>query len=98
MIALHNKEHDTRLSDRMKAVIYSRRGYKNSDIAELIFKSIDTVRRYLKEFEETGKFEIHYKGKEHILTDEESEQLSLYVSKNMISDKKQIMDYIQKNI
>jgi transposase len=96
LIVLHSNEKDHRLRDRIMAVIHSMDGYSTNVIAALLLKGEATIYRYLKDYERTGKFAIHYKGRAPILTEEESSQLFQYLRENMLSEKKQIIHYVKE--
>ncbi|MDR2643841.1 MAG: IS630 family transposase [Planctomycetaceae bacterium] len=72
-------------------------GYSVSQVAKLFDIGSDTVRRYFRLFQEggvNGLLEVHYKGRQSYLTEEQKKQLKEHLNNNIYLDVKPIIAYV----
>ena len=88
------------MADRIKAILLSDKGYSESQISEILLIDADTVSNWHKRFKISlnisrflGDDYIAYKGR---LSPEQSSQVKNYINETIITDSKQIVDYIKE--
>jgi transposase len=98
---MHRKTKNRQDADKIKAVLMFSDGYAVTEIAEILLLDDDTVRTWLKAYEEKEdvdswleKSYLAYTGK---LSKEEKSQVEAYVANNIISDSKKVKEYIEEN-
>ena len=74
--ALHRKERDRNVCDRIKAVLLSNAGWTYLMIAEALMIDDKTVSRYVSEYKEKGKLKPETGGSESKLNTEQTVELS----------------------
>jgi transposase len=72
----HRSEKDRRTGDRIKAVLLFDEGWSFEDIAHALLVDDDTVRRHLKEYQESRKLEnAKHTGRSSAFSNEQTEEL-----------------------
>jgi transposase len=97
---LHKTEKNKKIADRIKAILLFDNGYSQRQISEILLIDEDTVANWLKRYELShniggflGDDYLPYEGK---LTCQQTEQVKGYISENIITDSKQVVDYIKE--
>lgn len=97
---LHKTEKNKKMADRIKAVLLYDKGYSQRQISEILLIDEDTVSNWFKRFKISrnisrflGDDYMAYEGR---LRSEQSVQVKNYVNENIITDSKQIIDYIKE--
>jgi transposase len=97
---LHKAEKDKKMADRMKAILLFDNGYSQRQISEILLIDEDTVANWFKRFKISrnipgflGNDYIAYVGK---LTCQQTEQVKRYINENIITDSKQVIEYIKE--
>ena len=96
LIALHKKERDRRIRDRMKAVIFYDEGWSFVEISKSLLLDETTVSNYVVEFQDKNKLAPDHKGSEPILSEQETAQASAHIEDNLYQKTKEIQVYIKK--
>lgn len=98
---MHRKTKNRQDADKIKAILMFSDGYTATEIAEILLLDDDTVRMWIKLYEEKENIDswleknyLAYTGK---LSKEEELKVEIYVQNNIISDSKQVKEYIEKN-
>ena len=52
---IHNKTHNARTRDRLKAILLYDEGWSFEDIAEVVYKNKRTVRRHIEDYHQNKK-------------------------------------------
>jgi len=93
--ALHRKQRDRRLVDRLKAIVLLGSGWSVASVSQALLVDEKSVRLWLEKYRQGGEtelFAIHYQGKAPSLTDEQQEQLSKHLNENTYLDQLAIDD------
>jgi transposase len=97
---LHKTEKNKKMADRIKATLLFDKGYSQRQISEILLIDEDTVSNWFKRFKISrnisgflGDDYMAYEGK---LTSGQSEQIKKYINENIITDSKQLIDYIKE--
>jgi len=75
----HHSSHLRKSADRIKTILFLNKGLTYPQIAELLMLDEITVRRYEKEYKQSGidgLLEYHYQGSQGILTKQEEDELT----------------------
>ena len=97
--ALHRKQRDRRLADRVKAIVLLGSGWSVVEVAEALLIDEVTVRNWLSKYRqggETALLSFHYQGKESLLSIEQQQELVNYLDENIFLDSNAILRYIGK--
>jgi transposase len=99
LIKEHRKERDGKRRDRIKVVLWSDEGVSQTEIARRLFISFDAVHDYLVAYQnEEGRLTPNYKGAQPILTEAESNQLSIHLEEQVYTKTKDIQAHILKTL
>ena len=96
LLSQHKKERDSRISDRLKVILWYDNEKSIEEIAKLLFLNIETVKRHIKEYNEAKKLKPSNGGSESKLTSDESKKLSDHLEFHTYTKVKDISDYINK--
>lgn len=92
----HKKERNSKVSDRIKAVLLSSEGWSQSQIAQALRIHETTVAIHIKEYLNQNKLNNESGGSSSKLTVEQTEELILHLEKNTYPSTKEIIEYVQK--
>lgn len=97
----HRKTKDRHDADKIKAVLMFSDGYTASEIAGILLLDDDTIRAWISSYEKAGTVDswleknyLAYHGK---LSEKEGAKVEAYVAENVISDSKQVKEFIWKS-
>jgi transposase len=96
LLALHRKERDGRVRDRIKAVLLYDDGWTPPKIAQALLIEENTVRKHIKAYQKEERLEPAHKGSEPILTPEESKALSDHLESKIYVKIKDIRAYVKE--
>jgi transposase len=96
LLALHRKERDGRVRDRIKAVLLYDDGWAPSKIAQALLIEESTVRDHIKVYQKEERVNLDYKGSQPILSVEESQALSGHLESNVYVKIKEIQVYVKE--
>lgn len=96
LLIRHKKERDGRIKDRIKAILLYDEGWTPPKIAKALFIDEETVKRYLKAYEEEKKLSPHHQGSKPKLTVEESKALSEHLELKTYLKIKDIQVYVEQ--
>jgi transposase len=96
LLALHRKERDKRVADRVKAVLLYDDGWTPPKIAQALLIEESTVRDHIKVYQKEERLKPDYKGSEPILTPEESKVLSDHLETKVYVKIKDIQAYVKR--
>ena len=91
----HKKEHDKRVCDRIKAVLLRDKGWTWMQIADALLLSEETLRFYLKEFQNSRKLKPENGGSKEKLTSKQSQQLIDHLQTHTYLYVKDIAVYVE---
>lgn len=95
----HRQERDSRLTDRIKAIIYLGTGRSVVEVADLLFHTTKTIRRWLTIYQQDGieqLLTLNYQGKQSSLTPQQERELAKHLDKNTYINSKGIRQYIKQ--
>jgi len=97
----HRQTKDRHTADKIKAILMFSDGYTANEIAVVLLWDDDTVRTWIESYKKKGSVDewlkmnfVAYQGK---LNKEEESKLEAYVKNHIISDSKQLKEFISKN-
>lgn len=97
----HRSMKDRKEADKIKSILMFSDGYTAIEIAKILLIDDDTVRTWIKSYETSENIDewlsskyIGYSGK---LTKEEEIKVDFYVTNAVISDSKQVREFIEKS-
>lgn len=99
---LQEAHHDTRFrkqADRIKTILFLNRGISYADTARLLLLDEATIRRYEKEYQQTGidgLLELRYNGKLAWLTISQQQALTAHLREFTPQRVKEIVVYVEK--
>jgi transposase len=100
LIKIHRTEKNKKIADRIKAILLFDKGYTQKQISEILLIDEGTVSNWFKRFKLSRNISRFldddyspYQGK---LTCQQSEQVKCYINENIITDSKQVLDYIKE--
>lgn len=96
LIVRHRLEKDSRIKDRIKAILAYDDGYTHEEIAKLLLIDDETVRRHLRDYFERNKLEPENGGSESKLTDKQSNELIEHLANHTYLYVKDICAHIKK--
>lgn len=99
---LHRTFKDKKSCDRIKAIILIGEGYTVAEVSKILLIDDETVRRWTEKYQKrenkTGWIDDNYSLYEGKLTEEEKQLIEEYVKENIISDSKQVIEYIEAKL
>lgn len=96
LLALHSKERDKKVADRVKAVLLYDDGWTPPKIAQALLIEESTVRDHIKVYQKEERLTPDYKGSQPILTAEESAALSDHLESKIYVKIKDIQAYVKE--
>jgi transposase len=99
---LQEAHHSSRLrknADRIKTILFLNKGFTYEQTAKLLLLDATTIRRYFKEFKETGVdglLEDHYHGSAGFLSIVEARDLEIHLRKHTYQSVKAVLWYVKK--
>lgn len=97
--AAHKIEKDRRRADRIKTILALNEGLTYEQTAKLLPLDEATIRRYGKEYKETGipgLLEIHYHGSNGNLTNKQENALKKHLKRKIYQTAKEVIAYVEK--
>lgn len=97
--ALHRKERDKKVCDRIKAILLLDNGWSYDRIATALLLDSDTIRRYYTMYLDSGKealLDLNYSGKPCELNQDQVNQLKSYVKENSPTSALEVSIFIKK--
>jgi transposase len=91
----HRKERDSKVCDRIKAVLLSSEGWTQSQIAQALRIHETTVAMHIQEYLDKNKLKNESGGSSSKLTVEQTNELICHLEKNTYPDTKKIIAYVQ---
>lgn len=95
LIALHRKERDGKIRDRIKAVLAHDDGYTYSEIARLLLLDDETIRRHIKDYFDKNKLAPENGGSASYLNEAESLKLKAHLSEALYLYVKNICVFVK---
>lgn len=95
--AQHRKERDSKVCDRIKAVLLSGEGWSQSHIAQALRIHETTVATHIKEYLDQKKLNNKSGGSNSKLTVEQTKELITHLEKNTYPSTKEIIEYVHKH-
>ena len=98
--ARHRSERDKRICDRIKAILLLDNGWSYDKVAKALLLDSGTIRRYYSIYTEEGKdalLNLNYSGKASELSQDQLDQLKLYVEENTPSNSLHVVNYVKEN-
>src|SRR5579872_4476111 len=96
---LHKKQRDRRAADRIKAIVLLGTGWTLTQVSEALLLDTETLRDYVNKYRD-GKIdkvlELHYKGRECQLSDDEKAELKSHLAEYTYTDVKSVIAYVKK--
>ena len=93
--ALHKKERDKRICDRIKAVLLSDKGWTVAAIAEALLLSEDAIRDHITEYRQFKKLKPEGGGSVEKFSTEQSKELEKHLQKHTYLFVRDIASYVQ---
>jgi transposase len=90
----HKKEKNSRVCDRIKAVLLSSEGWSQSQIAQALRIHENTVSVHLHDYLEKNKLSNESGGSKSYLTKEQTDELIMHLEQNTYPDTKEIISYV----
>jgi transposase len=94
--AQHRKERDSKVCDRIKAVLLSSEGWTQSQIAQALRIHETTVANHIREYLNQKKLKNESGGSSSKLTIEQTDELISHLEMNTYPNTKKIIGYVQK--
>jgi transposase len=92
--ALHKKERDKRICDRIKAVLLINEGYTYEQVAKVLLVDDDTVRRHIQEYLNSEKLKNNNKGSNSKLNQQQTAELIEYLKSQTFMNVKPVIEHI----
>jgi transposase len=92
----HRKERDSRVRDRIKAVLAHDDGYSYSEIARILLVDDETIRRHIDEYQREKKLKTLNGGSGGKLTDNEAFELIDHLKEITYLHVKDICQYVRQ--
>jgi transposase len=92
----HKHEHDSRVCDRIKAVLLRSEGWENNKIAQALRIHEETVRQHLNDWIQQEKLKPDNGGSVSKLTDQQTKEILEYLEKNTYTKAEDICKHIAK--
>ena len=93
--ALHKQERDSRVCDRIKAVLLHDKEWSSQQIAEALLISDQAVRNHIQDYNASRKLKPENGGSEEKLSKEQAEALGAHLEKYIYLYVKDIIAYVQ---
>jgi len=90
------RERDRKVAYRINAVLLSDEGWTSPQIARALFLGEETVRDYLKAYQEEERLSFNHKGSKPLLTQEESKSLSDNLESEIYVKIRDIQAYVRE--
>lgn len=90
------RERDRKVAYRINAVLLSDEGWTPPQIAQALFLGEETVRDYLKAYQQEERLSFNHKGSKPILSEEESKILSDHLESQIYLKIKDIQAYVRE--
>ena len=97
--ALHRKERDKKICDRIKAILLLDNGWSYDRIATALLLDSDTIRRYYAMYVDGGKealLNLNYSGRSCELNQDQLNQLKSYVKDKSPTSSLEVANFIKK--
>lgn len=97
--ALHRKERDKKICDRIKAILLLDNGWSYDRIATALLLDSDTIRRYYTMYLDGGKealLNLNYSGRSCELNQDQLDQLKSYVKENPPTSASELAIFIER--
>ena len=97
--AVHRKQRDRRLADRIKAVVLLGNGWSVSEAAEVLLLDETTIYHWLEKYQQGGTDELLtlcYSGKACSLTEKQQQELAQHLDENTYLTSKEVRFSIKK--
>ena len=95
LIERHRREQNSRVRDRIKAVLAYDDGYNYSEIARILLLDDETIRRHINDYQRENKLEIESGGSDGKLSEQETQQLLGHLQEMTYLYVKDICRYVQ---
>lgn len=92
----HRKEKNSKVRDRIKAVLAYDDGYSYSEIAKILLLDDESVRRHINDYFSKKKLHTENGGSKSNLNDEQSEKLIIHLEEKTYLHAKDICVYVEK--
>lgn len=92
----HKKERDSRICDRIKALLWYDEAMLIDKISKLLFLSPKTIKGHIQEYKEEKKLKPSNGGSKSKLPYEENKELSKHLEDQTYVNVKEISDYVAK--
>lgn len=93
---LHRHEDDSRVCDRIKAVLLRSEGWNQRQIAQALRIHEETVRQHLRDWEQDKKLKPENGGSWSRFTEDQTEKLIAHLEKNLYTKVLDICGYVQR--
>ena len=93
--ALHKKESNGKVRDRIKAVLLYDKGWTFLEIADALLLSEEAVRHHFSEYKSSKKLKPESGGSEEKLSREQADKLSEHLQKHIYLYTKDIIAYVK---
>jgi len=97
---IHSSLSDGRERDRIKVIFLLDKGYSSTKISDILLIDLNTITKWKRSFNEKTSlsdwFQSNYKSYEGKLSDSDLELVSNFVEANLITDSKEVVDFIEK--
>jgi transposase len=94
--AMHRKEKDRRVADRIKSVLLFHKGWSYKQIAEALFLDEETISKHIFEYREAKKLRIITGGSESKLSSAQTEDLKAHLSNHTYVKSFEICEYVKE--
>jgi len=99
--AIHRQLKNGKDRDKIKAILLLADGYKVVEVSRILLINEDTIRNWRQKYEDcnycTDWIANEYEGYSGKLTVVQEQQVSLFVARNVVTDSKQVIDFIRTN-
>lgn len=99
LLSEQRKEKDVAIKDRYRVILLLDQGWSYQKIAEALFLSTNTIRRYFEAYKEGGidnLILLKYKGRPSQLSEEQEEKLKDHLRENLYISASKVCSYIQE--
>jgi len=95
----HRRARDKREADRIKSIALLNEGYTYEEIAKILFLDDETIRRYVRIYQEQGLNDLlkdNYQGGMSKLTEKQEEELNSHLEHKVYQNADDIVKYIEQ--
>lgn len=100
LLAIVKKSSDKKISDRIRIIILLSDGFSINELSKIFFHPPQTIREWIERYKDRKSidswFEDDYVPYEGKLTQEELNKVENFVNNNIITDCKEVIEYIKK--